>query len=146
MLDVLSISTSRVRLHEQRRLNARGDTTMRFLCLYKPSKREGVPPSGEEMGEMGKLIEEMVKAGTLLSTEGCQPSAKGARVRREGGKVTVTDGPFVETKELIGGFAIIQAKSKDEAIELTKRFLEVAGDGESEIRLLHEASDFAPAR
>ena len=93
---------------------------------------------------MGKLIEEMTKEGTLLSTEGCQSSAKGARVRLSGGKITVTDGPFVETKELVGGFAIIQAKSKEEAIELTKRFLKVAGDGETEIRLLHEQGDFAP--
>jgi hypothetical protein len=117
---------------------------MRFLCLYKPSQAEGAPPSQAEIAAMGKLIEEMTKEGTLLSTEGCQPSAKGARVRLSGGKITVTDGPFVETKELVGGFAIIQAKSKEEAIELTKRFLKVAGDGETEIRQLHEATDFAP--
>jgi hypothetical protein len=95
------------------------------------------------MAAMGKLIDEMTREGTLLSTEGCQPSAKGARVRLSGGKITVTDGPFIETKELVGGFAIIQAESKDEAIELTKLFLKVAGDGETEIRL-HEATDFAP--
>jgi hypothetical protein len=118
---------------------------MRYLCLYKPSKPEGTPPTQDEMTRMGTLIEEMMKAGTLISTEGCQPSAKGARVRLSGGKIRVTDGPFSETKELIGGFAIIQTKSKEEAIELTKRFLEVAGEGESEIRLLHEMSDFAPA-
>jgi hypothetical protein len=115
---------------------------MRFLCVYKSAKKEGVPPTPEEMAEMGQLIEGMMKDGTLLSFEGCQPSAKGARVRKSGGKLTVIDGPFVETKELIGGFAIIQAKSKEEAIELTKRFLLVAGDGESEIRQLHEESDF----
>ena len=91
------------------------------------------------MAEMGKLIDEMTKAGVLLSTEGCQPSAKGARVRLSGGKVTVTDGPFTETKELVAGFAMIQVKSKDEAIEWTRRFLRVAGDGESEIRQLNEA-------
>ena len=116
---------------------------MRFLCLYKPSQKEGTPPSQAEIAAMGKLIEQMTREGTLLSTEGCQPSAKGAKVRLSGGKITVTDGPFVETKELIGGFAILQAKSKEQAIELTKRFLEVAGDGETEIRLLHEESDFA---
>jgi hypothetical protein len=93
---------------------------------------------------MGKLIEEMTKAGVLLATEGCQPSSKGARVRLSGGRITVTDGPFTETKELVAGFAMIQVKSKDEAIEWTRRFLKVAGDGESEIRQLHEASDFAP--
>ena len=117
---------------------------MRFLCLYKPSKPEGAPPTAREMAEMGELIDDMMKAGVLLSTEGCQPSAKGARVRLAGGKISVTDGPFTESKELVGGFAIIQTKSKEEAIELTKRFLNVAGDGESEIRLLHEATDFAP--
>ena len=116
---------------------------MRFLCLYKPAKPEGAPPTREEMAAMGKLIEGMVKEGTLLSTEGCQPSSKGARVRLSGGKVTVTDGPFTEAKEVVGGFAIIEATSKEHAIELTKRFLHVAGDGESEIRLLHEASDFS---
>jgi hypothetical protein len=113
---------------------------MRFLCVYKPSKPEGIPPTQDEMARMGKLIDEMTKAGVLLSTEGCQPSSKGARVRRSGGKIAVTDGPFTEAKELIGGFAIIQVKSKAEALEWTKRFLEVAGDGESEIRQLHEAA------
>jgi hypothetical protein len=116
--------------------------TMRFLCLYKPAKEEGAPPTQQEMAAMGQLIEEMTRAGVLLSTEGCQPSAKGARVRLSEGKVTVKDGPFTEAKELIGGFAIIEVKSKEEAIELTKRFLDVAGDGESEIRQLHESSDF----
>ena len=125
--------------------------TMRFLTIYKAGETEtkrneaGVPPSQEEMAGMGKLIEEMMKAGALLSTEGCAPSSKGARVRLSGGKITVTDGPFTESKELIAGFAIIEAKSKAEAIELTKRFLKVAGDGESEIRQLHEMSDFGPA-
>jgi hypothetical protein len=115
---------------------------MRFLCLYKPSKQEGVPPTQQEMSEMGKLIEDWMKSGVLLATEGCLPSAKGARVRRSGGKFTVTDGPFTEAKEVVGGFALIQTKSKQEAIELTKKFLQVAGDGESEIRQVFEASDF----
>jgi len=96
------------------------------------------------MAAMGQLIDEMTKAGVLLATEGCQSSAKGARVRLADGTITVTDGPFTESKELIGGFAIIQVKSKEEAVEWTRRFLRVAGDGESEIRLLHEAADFAP--
>jgi hypothetical protein len=94
------------------------------------------------MAKMGKLIEEMMKAGVLLSTEGCQPSVKGARVRKSGAKLTVTDGPFTESKEVIGGFALMEAKSKEEMIELTKRFLNVAGDGECEIRLLYGPSDF----
>jgi hypothetical protein len=115
---------------------------MRFLAIYK-SAETGCMPSPENMAAMGKLIEEMAKAGVLLATEGCQPSSKGARVRITEGKFTVTDGPFAETKEVIGGFALLQAKSKEEAIEWTKRFLKVAGDGESEIRELYEASAFA---
>jgi hypothetical protein len=116
---------------------------MRFLCLYKSAKPEGPPPTQQEMADMGKLIEESMKAGTLLATEGCLPSAKGARVRLSGGKFTVTDGPFTEAKEVIGGFAVIQAKSKGEAIEFVKTFLKVAGDGETEVRQVYEASDFA---
>jgi len=85
-----------------------------------------------------QLIQDAFQSGWLLSTEGCLPSAKGARVRRSGDKFTVTDGPFTEAKELIGGFALIQAASKEEAIELTKRFLSVAGDGETEIRQIFE--------
>jgi hypothetical protein len=115
---------------------------MRFLCVYKPGRPE-LAPTQEEMCEMGKLIEEAFKAGWLLSTEGCLPSAAGARVRLSDGSFTVTDGPFAETKELIGGFAIIQAGSKEQAIEHTKHFLQVAGGGETEIRQLYEAE--APA-
>jgi hypothetical protein len=111
---------------------------MRFLCIYKPNKPEGTPPTEQEMADMGKLIQEFMESGVLLATEGCLPSAKGARVRMSGGKFTVTDGPFAEAKELIGGFAMIEAASKPEAIELTKRFLKVAGDGETEIRQLYE--------
>jgi hypothetical protein len=116
---------------------------MRFLCLYKPVKQEGTPPTQQEMAEMGKLIEEGMKSGVLLATEGCLPSKKGARVRLSGGAFTVTDGPFTESKELVAGFALIQAKSKEAAIEFTKRFLKIAGDGESEIRQVFDASDFA---
>lgn len=117
---------------------------MRFLCLYKPAKEEGVLPTQQEVAEMGQFCEELAKAGVLLATEGCQPSSKGARVRLSEGRFTVTDGPFTEAKEVIGGFAIVEAKSKQEAIALTKRFLKVAGDGESEIRQIYEASDFSP--
>lgn len=113
---------------------------MKFLCIYKPGKPEGTPPTQEEMTKMGKLVEEWFKSGRLLATEGCLPSALGARVRRSGGKVIVTDGPFTEAKEIVGGFAIIQAGSKQEAIEYTKQFLEVAGDGETEIRQVYEAA------
>ena len=113
---------------------------MRFLCLYKPGKPEGGAPTQEHMEAMGKLIQEGMEAGWLLSTEGCLPTAKGARVRLADKKYTVIDGPFAETKEVVGGFAIIQAASKEEAVELTKHFLEVAGGGETEIRQLHEAA------
>jgi hypothetical protein len=117
---------------------------MKFLCLYKPAKPEGTPPTQEEMAEMGKLIDDQMKSGVLLATEGCLPSAKGARVRLAGGKFTVKDGPFTESKEIVGGFALIRANSKDEAIEHTKRFLKIAGDGETEIRQVFEVSDFLP--
>ena len=117
---------------------------MKFLCLYKPSKPKGTPPSQQEMDAMGKLVEEGMKSGSLLATEGCLPSAKGARVRLSGGKYTVTDGPFTESKELVAGFALIRAESKEDAIEQTKNFLKVAGDGETEIRQIFDAEDFAP--
>jgi hypothetical protein len=108
---------------------------MRFLSIYKTAER-GVPPSEEEMTKMGKLIEDGVRAGWLLATEGCLPSSLGARVRLSTGKLVVTDGPFAETKELVGGFAILRTNSKEEAIELTEKFLHVVGDGECELRQL----------
>ena len=95
-------------------------------------------PSQDEMERMGKLIEEWMKRGILLSAEGCLPSATGARVRLSNGKVTVTDGPFSETKEVVGGLAILQASSKEEAVQAVKEFLNVAGDGECELRQLYE--------
>jgi len=112
---------------------------MRFLSVYK-TKETGLPPTQEEMATMGKLIEEGMKAGWLLAVEGCMPSATGARVRKSDGKTVVTDGPFAETKELIGGLAILQANSKEHAIELTKFFLGHAADGECELRQLHETN------
>jgi len=111
---------------------------MRFLCIYKPAAKEGAPPTPEMLETMGKFIEQAFQEGYLLSTEGCLPSALGARVHNSGGNYTVTDGPFTESKEIVGGFALIQTKSKEEAIEFTKRFLEVAGDGETEIRQIYE--------
>ena len=112
---------------------------MRFLCIYKPGTPESdAPPSQKEMAAMGRLIDDMAKAGVLLATEGCLPSDKGVRVRVDSGAFTVTDGPFRETRELIAGFCLLQVKSKAEAIEWCKRFLDVVGVGESEIRLLHD--------
>lgn len=114
---------------------------MRFLCLYKPSKPEGTPPTQEEITRITKLCEDGFRSGRLLATEGCMPSALGARVRLAGGKFSVTDGPFAETKELIGGFALIQANSREEAIQYTKEFLQAAGSGETEIRRVFEAGE-----
>ena len=110
---------------------------MRFLSIYKTVERN-TPPTTEEMAAMGKLIEEGMKAGWLLSTEGCLPTSLGARVRRSDGKVTVTDGPFAESREVVGGFAILKANSKEEAIELAKNFLGHVGQGECELRQLYE--------
>jgi hypothetical protein len=111
---------------------------MRFLSIYQTTER-GVPPTREETAKMGKLVEEGMKAGFLLATEGCMPSATGARVRLSSGKITVTDGPFTEAKEVVGGLAILQANSKAEAIALAQQFLSAAGDGECELRQLYEA-------
>lgn len=110
---------------------------MKFLSVYKTAET-GLPPTQEEMDTMGKLIEEGMKAGWLVAVEGCMPSVTGARVRKAGGKTVVTDGPFAETKELIGGLAILEANSKEHAIELTKYFLSHAADGECELRQLFE--------
>lgn len=109
---------------------------MRFLSIWKAAETN-VPPTQEEMAKMGELIEEMSKDGTLIATEGCLPSALGARVRRTGKRVTVTDGPFTESKELIAGFALLEADSKEHAIELCKRFMGVAGEGECELRQIY---------
>jgi hypothetical protein len=121
---------------------------MRFMCIYRPADAStieaGLPPSQHEVAEMGKLIGDMIKAGVLLATDGLLPSSKGARVRLSQGTFTVTDGPFTEAKELIAGFAIIRVNSKAEAIEWGKRFLQIAGDGESEIRLMWDTPAFPP--
>jgi hypothetical protein len=117
---------------------------MRFMMLYKPGRESDAPPTQQEMADMGRLIEDMAKAGVLIATDGLQPSSKGARVQITDGKFTVTDGPFTEAKELVAGYAIVQARSKQEAIELAKRFLEVVGEGESEIRQMHDAAAFPP--
>jgi hypothetical protein len=96
------------------------------------------------MAEMGKLIEDSMKSGKLLATEGCLPSALGARVRLSGGKFNVVDGPFTESKELVAGFALVQARTKAEAVEFIKDFLKVAGEGETEMRQVFEPGmDFA---
>lgn len=116
---------------------------MRFLSIYK-ARETNTPPSPELMAKMQKLVEESMRKGELLATEGCLPTAFGARVRIDDGKVTVTDGPFAETKEVVGGFAILQATSKEHAIEQARQFLAIMGAGECELRQIFEAGNCAP--
>ena len=118
---------------------------MRFMILVKASKESeaSVMPSEQLLTEMGKFNEELVKAGVMLAGEGLHPSSKGARVRFSGGKRTVIDGPFAETKELIAGFWLWQVKSKEEAIEWVKRCPNPHNEEtEVEIRQVFEAEDF----
>ncbi len=118
---------------------------MRFLSIYKTPERN-TPPTPEEMAAMGKLVEEWMKSGKLLATEGCMPTAQGARVRIDGGKVTVKDGPFTEAKEVVGGFAILNAPSKEAAIQYTREFLQfMGGTGECELRQLYDFEGAQPA-
>lgn len=120
---------------------------MRFMVIVKATKdsEAGVMPSEELLIAMGKFNEEMVKAGIMLQGDGLQTSAKGARIKFDGDKRTVVDGPFAETKELVAGFWIIQVKSLAEAIEWMKRCPNPHNDGgELEIRQIFELSDFAP--
>jgi hypothetical protein len=119
---------------------------MRVLGLLKADEHSeaNAPPSKELMERMGKFMEQITKAGVLVQTAGLQPSAKGARVRLSGGKASVTDGPFTESKELVASFALLEVKSMAEAVEWTKRFLTVLGGGECELRPLFEPGDFSP--
>ncbi len=115
---------------------------MRYLMIYRPANiaaaEAGTPPTAEMMQKMGALMQRKFADGKLLSTEGCAPTAKGALVSLHKGKLGVVDGPFSETKEIIGGFALMQLKSYQEAIAEAHEFLEIAGDGEVEVRLIHE--------
>jgi hypothetical protein len=115
---------------------------MRFMILVKATKESeaGIMPSEKMLTEMGKFNEELAKAGVMLAGEGLHPSSKGARVRFSGGRTTVIDGPFPESKELIAGFWLWQVKSKEEAIEWLKRA--PFDDAEVEIRQVFEAEDF----
>lgn len=115
---------------------------MRFMVLVKANKdsEAGVLPTREQLTEMGRFNEELAKDGVMLAGEGLQASSKGARITFSGGKPSVTDGPFAETKELVAGFWIVQAKSKEEVIERMSRA--PFEDGELEIRQIFEAEDF----
>jgi hypothetical protein len=116
---------------------------MKFLSIFTPAPSEvNVPPSPEKMAAMGTLVEESMKSGHLIMTGGMLPISRGgAQVRSSAGKVTVIDGPFTESKELIVGWAIIQAASREEAIEETRKFLKVAGDGQCELRQLMDGPE-----
>ncbi len=108
---------------------------MRFLMYTLGDESVPIPPPTPElMTEMGAFVEEATKAGVLLATGGVAPTAMGARVSLRNGEFTVTDGPFAEAKELIGGWALCECRDKDEAIEWTKRFLAIVGEGESTVR------------
>ena len=122
---------------------------MRFMTLVKSTESSGPPPQAL-MDAIAKLGEESTKAGELVETGGLYSTAAGARVRLSGGKITVTDGPFSEAKEVVGGYAVFELKSKEEAIKQAVRFMEVhkehwpGWEGETEVRQIYDAADFAP--
>jgi hypothetical protein len=122
---------------------------MRFMILVKGSKdtEAGVMPEEKLIAAMADYHEELAKAGVLLDASGLQPSSKGWRVKYSGDKRTVTDGPFAEAKELVAGYTMIQVRSKEEALEWTRRFPNPSADGreaEIEVRQLYELDDFPP--
>lgn len=123
---------------------------MRFMIIVKASKNSeaGVMPEEKLIAAMATYHEELAKAGALLDGSGLQPSSKGWRIKYSGTRRTVVDGPFAETKELIAGYTLIQVKSRDEALEWTRRFPNPQGEGaetEIEVRQLFELDDFAPS-
>lgn len=123
---------------------------MRFMIIVKATRdsEAGVMPPESLIACMGKYHEELAKAGMLLDGSGLQPSSKGWRIEYSGDKTSFVDGPFAETKELIAGYTLIQARSREEALEWTKRFPNPAvdgGNGEIEVRQLFELEDFEPS-
>jgi len=113
---------------------------MRYMTLWRPTEEPKGAPTAEEMATMGVLIEDLFKQGVLIATDGLMSSASGTLVRQTGGKITVIDGPFAETKELVAGYAIFEVESHEKMVELTKRFLKtVKFDGVSEIRQMYDA-------
>ena len=119
---------------------------MRFMIIVKANEEteKGVLPTTEELAAMGRFNEELVRAGVMLAGEGLHPSSRGVRIRYDGPKRTVIDGPFAEAKELVAGFWLIQARSREEAIEWMKR-APFDGGSEIEIRQVFEAEDFGEA-
>ena len=116
---------------------------MRFMMIVKatPESEAGALPSSEDIAVMSRYNEELIAAGILLAADGLHASKTGVRARKEGGRLTLTDGPFAETKELIAGYWLIDVKSRDEALEWLKRIPFYEGM-EVELRKVHEASDF----
>lgn len=117
---------------------------MRFLSMIRINENSGHQPSEQLMADMGKLMQELTEAGVLLDTAGLRPTGEGARVRLTHGKLKVIDGPFTESKEVIGGYALLRAASMDEAVELAKRFLRVHGDDwdvECEVRAIDDSGE-----
>ena len=121
---------------------------MRFMMIVKHAEKQGPPPK-QLMDAIAKLVEEEARAGTMLGSGGLGPTALGARVRLSGGQVTVTDGPFTEAKEVVGGYAQFELKSKEEAIESAVHFMELhkkhwpGWEGETEVRQMFGPEDFA---
>ena len=128
---------------------------MRFMMIVKATKdsESGAPPDPRLMEAVAKHADELVRAGVMITTGGLAPSSTGARVRASGGKLSVVDGPFAEATELVGGFAIMQLKSREEAIELARRFMKIHQDimgpayqGEVEVRQMFGPEDLHPPR
>jgi hypothetical protein len=123
---------------------------MRFMMIVKHAEKQSGPPPKPLMDAIAKLAEEESKAGAMLGSGGLAPTAQGARVRLSGGKVTVTDGPFTEAKEIIGGYAQFELNSKEEAVQAAVRFMELhkkywpGWEGETEVRQMFGPEDFPP--
>lgn len=116
---------------------------MKFLMTYAAGPRTA-PPTPEHMAAIAKFSQDMAAQGILLMTGGLQRPTRGTQLKLAGGKFTATDSPFAETKELIDGFALVQTKSREEAVEVARRFMNVAGDGDGEILQVFDPMDQAP--
>src|ERR1700733_15452903 len=114
---------------------------MKFLMTYVSARK--APPTPEYMAAIAKFSEEMTKSGILLMTGGLQRPTKGTQLRLSDGKFSVTDGPFAETKELIDGFALVETRSKEEALAVAERFMKIAGEGEGEVLQVFDAEEMS---
>jgi len=126
---------------------------MKFMLMTKLDKEPAPPPTPELMAAIGRFTAEMVKTGKVVATGGLMPTSKGAQMHLSGGKITVTDGPFAEAKECIGGYAVVQVDSKEEAIEIARQFVQVHADVmgpsyelHSEIRQMYDPADMPGGR